>query len=225
MIATLLDGRRGWLALLRDRLSAALARHANAAEWLSFYRAWRRDPRAVGAMAPSSRALAHAITRHVRVGGHVLELGSGTGVFTRALVQRGVPQANLMLVERDPVLADNLRSQFPEALVLEGDVAIGRARSVWPDVYLQPESIICGLPLLNMGLRQQTRVMQGAFAALKPGGEMLLFTYGVRAPLRPAVLHRLRLRAVRVDTVLANMPPAHVWRISRRPSGTGERRP
>lgn len=205
-----------WTAL-RARLSRWLPEHGRAAEWHSFFQAWRRDPRSVGAMAPSSRALARAITAPVLPdAGPVLELGCGTGVFTRALLARGVPEHQLQLVERDAELAQQLRRRFPAAQVLEGDAAARRPHSIWAGVDRAPAAIVCGLPLLNMGFRQQMRVMQGAFSVLRPGGALLLFTYGVRVPLRPAVLHRLGLKATRLETVVANVPPAHVWRVRRR---------
>ncbi|VWD62192.1 phospholipid methyltransferase [Burkholderia contaminans] len=54
-------------------------------EWMLFLRTWLRNPRRVGALAPSSPALAALITADIpRDGAAVIELGAGTGVFTRA---------------------------------------------------------------------------------------------------------------------------------------------
>lgn len=215
----------GALTALRGRVAGFMPPHGAVDEWHSFYRAWRRSPRSIGAMAPSGRALARAITRPVEPDrGPVLELGSGTGVFSRALLARGVAEHALVLVERDPALACGLRQQFPRAQVLEGDAAARAPHAFWPTLHSRPGTIVCGLPLLNMGMRQQLRVMQGAFSVLQPGGALLLFTYGVRVPLRAAVLHRLGLKAVKIDTVMANVPPAHVWRITRRPGHGGPKR-
>lgn len=207
----------GAMSALRSRVAGLMPPRGAVDEWHSFYRAWRRNPRSIGAMAPSGRALARAITQPVEPGrGPVLELGSGTGVFSRALLARGVAEHALLLVERDPALAHGLRQQFPHAQVLQGDAAALASDAIWPRLRARPGTIVCGLPLLNMGMRQQLRVMQGAFSVLQPGGMLLLFTYGMRVPLRPAVLHRLGLKAVKIDTVMANVPPAHVWRVTRR---------
>ena len=210
------DRMANTVAALRTRLSALVPPPAAVADLHSFYRAWRRSPRAVGAMLPSGQALARAITRHVQAGGGaVLELGSGTGVFTRALLARGVAESDLLLVEREPQFVHALRERFPAARVLEGDAARHPQGSVWPSVQCRPAAVVCGLPLLNMDGRQQMRVMQGAFSVLQPDGALLLFTYGLRSPLRPGVLARLGLQAQKVDTVVANVPPAHVWRVTR----------
>ena len=69
-------------------------------DFFQFFRSWISDPRRVAAVAPSGDSLARLMTKHiVPSGGPVLELGAGTGVFTRALVARGVRECDLTLVE------------------------------------------------------------------------------------------------------------------------------
>jgi phospholipid N-methyltransferase len=54
----------------------------------------------VAAILPSGRALASLITKDISAAtGPVLELGPGTGVFTQALLARGVRQQDLTLIE------------------------------------------------------------------------------------------------------------------------------
>ncbi|HYF53350.1 MAG TPA: hypothetical protein VEA41_03745, partial [Salinarimonas sp.] len=68
-----------------------------------FLKAWLRQPLQVAAVAPSSRALAGLMTRGIGpCTGPVVELGPGTGSFTRALLERGVAEADLVLVESEP---------------------------------------------------------------------------------------------------------------------------
>src|SRR5271166_6517937 len=84
-----------------------------------FFRAWIRGPLRVGAVAPSGRRLACLITSEIMLSSApILELGAGTGVFTRALLARGIPEDQLTLVECDPGLAHILQVQFPRARVL-----------------------------------------------------------------------------------------------------------
>ena len=67
---------------------------------LPFFRAWVADPKRVSAISPSSSALAELITSEISPAtGSVLELGPGTGVFTRALIARGLDEGDLTLVE------------------------------------------------------------------------------------------------------------------------------
>jgi phosphatidylethanolamine/phosphatidyl-N-methylethanolamine N-methyltransferase len=76
--------------------------------------------------------------------------------------------------------------------------------------------VVSGLPLLTLGLRAQLEVVAGAFRALRPDGALLQFTYGPACPVPPPLLQRLGLRAERLGSTLANLPPASVYRLTRR---------
>ncbi len=66
-----------------------------------FAREWALAPRSIGAICPSSSRLASVIADEVIAGeGRVLQLGGGTGVVTRALLDAGVPAHQLTVVER-----------------------------------------------------------------------------------------------------------------------------
>lgn len=184
-------------------------------EQLDFYRAWRANPKGIGAVLPSSPGLAAAITREIRAeDGPVLELGSGTGVFTRALLARGVAQSDLALIEMDDAFAEQLAQRFPHAQVCRADAARLMDTPLFGG--RQAAAAVCGLPLLNMPVRQQANIMRGTFSHLQPGGACYLFTYGWRCPISPRVLARLGLRARRVSIVYLNVPPAQVWKLTRR---------
>jgi hypothetical protein len=58
--------------------------------------------------------------------GPVLELGPGTGVFTAALLERGIAERDLTLIEYERDFATLLQDRFPDARVLQLDV-----REMW----------------------------------------------------------------------------------------------
>src|ERR1043165_570196 len=72
-----------------------------AAEHLNFIRGLLARPKNVGAIAPSSPALAKAIAAQVDPTrrGPVLELGPGTGIVTEALIERGVAEERIIAIE------------------------------------------------------------------------------------------------------------------------------
>ncbi|SFI01975.1 phospholipid methyltransferase [Bradyrhizobium sp. Gha] len=180
-----------------------------------FFRALASNPLMVGAIAPSGPVLADLITREVDPSdGPVLELGPGTGVFTEALLARGVRQTDLTLIESGSDFARVLRLRFPEARVLRMDAArLGVSR------LLGNASLGCaisGLPLLNMSARKVTAILIGVFSLLRNGGALYQFTYGVRCPVPRRLLDRLGLKASLHGRVLRNFPPAQVYKIVRR---------
>uniref|UniRef100_A0A8J7VV04 Phospholipid methyltransferase n=1 Tax=Coralloluteibacterium stylophorae TaxID=1776034 RepID=A0A8J7VV04_9GAMM len=176
-------------------------------------------PRRVAAIAPSSRALAALITRGISAAdAPVLELGAGTGVFTRRLVAVGVPQDQLVLVESGPGFARRLRHEFPSSRVLQMDAA----RLGGLDLFAGTGAgaVVSGLPLLSMSSLQVARILKGAFSQLRDGGAFYQFTYGPGCPVPRAVLERYGLRARLVGRTFANLPPAAVFRISRKAVAT-----
>ncbi len=178
----------------------------------AFLRAWLANPLRVSAVAPSSPALAALITSEIAADvGPVLELGPGTGVFTRALLDRGVPEQNLTLVECDPQFAALLEARFPAAKVLRNDAAR------LPTAAAAYGAAVSGLPLLSMPNGTIMRIVRSAFRQMHAEAAFYQFTYGPACPVPRPILERLGLRAVRIGGTLRNLPPASVYRITRQP--------
>jgi phosphatidylethanolamine/phosphatidyl-N-methylethanolamine N-methyltransferase len=184
---------------------------------ISFFLQWLSAPLRVGAIAPSSPQLAKAITAEISAeDAPVIELGAGSGVFTRALIERGIPQARLALVEQSEAFAGQLTAQFPQARVLCIDAAQLEARTAIGSE--RAGAVVSGLPLLLMPAQTVATILERAFECLRPEGAFYQFTYGPRSPVSRDVLDRLGLVAVRVAMALGNFPPAFVYRIRRRTS-------
>ena len=184
------------------------------ADALAFFLAWISAPLRVASVTPSSQALADLITSEISgATGPVLELGPGTGVFTRALIRRQVVESDLTLVELGGDFARLLRLRFPDARVLEIDAAaIGQSPLF--DAAMAGAAI-SGLPLLSMPPPKVTAILAGSFRWLRPEAAFYQFTYGPRCPVAPSVLEPLNLKAERVGRTLRNVPPAAVYRITR----------
>ena len=70
---------------------------------LLFFKQYMRKPFGIGSITPSSQKLALSMVEHVgyRAGDKVVELGPGTGVFTQALLDHGVPKKDIVFVEQN----------------------------------------------------------------------------------------------------------------------------
>jgi phosphatidylethanolamine/phosphatidyl-N-methylethanolamine N-methyltransferase len=180
-----------------------------------FFRAFASNPLAVGAIAPSGNNLARLITSEIsETTGPVLELGPGTGIFTQALIDRGVRESDLTLIEYGSDFMRLLQHRHPEARVLWMDAAWMSSYDLFKE---RPAgAVVSGLPLLNMSPRKVMAILAGAFGNLKPNAAFYQFTYGMKCPIPKALLARLDLRAVCIGRVLRNVPPASVYRITRR---------
>ncbi|NOJ43233.1 class I SAM-dependent methyltransferase [Bradyrhizobium australiense] len=185
-------------------------------DFFSFFLAWMSAPGRVGAIAPSSPALAELITSEITAGsGPIIELGPGTGAFTYQLLRRGVRQEDLTLVEYGSDFMKLLQVRFPGARVLWMDAARLAAQPLYDGAPVG--AVISGLPLLNMSMRKVVSILNGAFSYIRPGGAFYQFTYGMTCPVSPRVLDRLGLKAKLIDRAILNVPPAAVYRLTRRP--------
>lgn len=181
---------------------------------LSFLRAWTADPGRVGAVMPSGASLADLITSEITTASApVLELGPGTGVFTRALLARGVREEDLTLVEAGADFAAMLETRFPKARVLCMDATALPERRVFAGQ--EAGAIVSGIPLLNLQLPEIAAIVGGAFSYLRPDAAFYQFTYGPRSPVPSPVLQKLGLQATSIGRALLNVPPAAVYKITR----------
>lgn len=187
-----------------------------------FFRTWISDPFRVAAIAPSGQSLGRLITSEIDTNhAPVLELGPGTGVFTRALLDRGLRESDLILVEYGAEFSDVLNRRFPNAYILNLDA--GRLIDFELPVSSGVGAVVSGLPLLSMSPRKVMAILRGAFSHLRAGGSFYQFTYGPRCPVPRPILDRLGLKATRIGGTVRNLPPASVYRITRRRSTIGPR--
>jgi len=182
---------------------------------LPFFLSLISNPLRISALAPSSKALAAAITAEISPEhAPVLELGPGTGIFTRALLGRGVAEERLVLVEADRRFATLLGSRFPKARILNIDAST--LVSADPFGSEKAGAVVSGLPLLSIPGDKISAILEGAFACLRPSGAYHQFTYRPSSPVPQATLDRLGLTAKRSHIVVRNIPPAFVYRITRK---------
>ncbi len=186
--------------------------HADRSGVALFLRRWLANPLQMGSVVPSSPALCRRVVQQVRRGADewVVELGAGTGVVSRALLDGGIPAERITVVEIVPDMARHLADTLPGVDVIQGD-----ARAL-PDLLPRPRhgrvgTIVCGIPLVLLPLAQQRRFID-AMEAVAPGRGFLHYSYCVTSPL-PAAKHGLVAR--REAWTPLNIPPASVWRYSR----------
>lgn len=198
-----------------------------------FLKGYVRNPNVVGAVAPSSRALASALCRPFRSFSRpakVLEVGAGTGAVTRYLGVLLGEKDELDICEMQPDFADILERDVLTNAALAPAVTTGRVRLLRSAVQqLTRENwydfVISGLPLTSFELSDVQDVFDVIRRSLKPSGVFSYFEYvGLRKTSRLLSLGRQRARIRSVSaylsqhirdhqfdrqTVLKNIPPAY----------------
>ncbi len=191
-----------------------------------------------GAVLPSSRRLAEAMTRPLQEAAgpkRVLEVGAGTGAFTRSILTALGEGDELHIVELNPIFCRRLESNLITPFRCDHPrVGIHLHRGLIQTVALDGhfDFIVCGLPFNNFPTTVVRSVFRRLLDLLAEGGQLAYFEYAgvgrLAAPLAgPRQRRRLRrLRAIgqilhrrhagRRELVLVNVPPAYAVHLGRR---------
>ena len=174
---------------------------------MAFFALALTRPTLVGALAPSSRRLAHAMAGQVGPAEAVIELGAGTGAVTAAL-RTAAPHVPLVAVELQRHLAAGLERRFPDV-----EVRCGAAHEVLAERALAPRHtvLVSSLPFRSLPEPLRTSTLQALlrFVEADPLRRLVLYTAQPRAPF--ALPRTSRLQWTLRDVVWGNLPPAGVW--------------
>lgn len=207
-----------------------------------FARQYLREPNVVGALAPSSSALALALcepfrrrTRPARV----LEVGAGTGAITRHIGPLLGDHDELDVCEIQPSFADILEREVLAHDSFASARAQGRLRVLCKPVQELTQNnhydfVISGLPLTAFAFEDLQAVLATIRRSLRPGGVFSYFEYvALRRASRLLSFGGKRRRIQRVsaylsehirehqfdrEIVLRNFPPAHARHLRFEPS-------
>jgi len=166
-------------------------------------------PATIGAICPSSRALAAGMAAQVPLdGGLVIELGAGTGVVTQALLDHGVAPENLLVLELSARFAQRLRQRYGQLDIITGNAA-DLSQLVPPGKKVS--AIVSSLPLCSLPAPVTRAILAQWRHLLVDGGMAVQFTYSLRTPHWQ---RSLQARQVSTRTVWGNLPPATIARFS-----------
>jgi phosphatidylethanolamine/phosphatidyl-N-methylethanolamine N-methyltransferase len=176
--------------------------------WI-FWSRFFRNPKAIGAIAPSSkqlgRFLAHTVLQTKP--DIIIEIGAGTGRLTQNLLQSGIQPHQIWVVEMDLHLVKFLKKKFPELNVIHGNAM--DLLSLLPQQILgHVDVIMSGVPLVNLSFQEQARLFYACFQSMKKGGRVIQFSYSPKSPIPSK---RLGVVATRIGHVFCNLPPATIW--------------
>ena len=196
-----------------------------------------KNYRSTGAVLPSSPALAKAMTRSLRAASgpkRLLEVGPGTGPFTKHILKALRTGDELHIVEINPIFAKRL-----DAVLLQPFRK--KHPSVRVELYINPietaplagkfDYIVCGLPFNNFPPNVVRSIFRQLMQMLTPGGELAYFEYAAVRVMKGAVTDdkgRKNLKSIgqmgkvlrrrhkgQRELVLSNVPPAVAVRLTR----------
>jgi len=199
---------------------------------LAFLREFLKNPNRTAAIAPSSPRLAERMLSGLDLAPmrSIVEYGPGTGVFTRAVLERlpdgwlsgctdrpGLDGRAFVAVEFNPELARFVKESFPTVCVenesAERVEAICARHGIAPG---ELDLIISGLGWVGFEPGLCTRMLEATHRMLRPGAEFRTFGYHLGLVMPHAGHFRREIKRLfstvhTTKSVWANLPPAFVY--------------
>jgi phospholipid N-methyltransferase len=188
----------------------------------SFLKEFVKAPTVVGAVAPSSSALAEEMVKGTGLerARAVVEFGPGTGSFSRVIREGLAPGAKFFVIEKSAAMAERFRKTLPGV-----QMYLGSASDV-PELcrieglsgHSCVDVVYSGLPFASFAEDVQRTILERTVQVLRPGGMLVTFAYaGFSAMTAGGRRFRKSLPKYFSDVktsgvVWRNAPPAFVYR-------------
>jgi len=182
-----------------------------------FWSEFLRSPRAVGAVLPSSSALAAAMVAPIDFATslNIVEFGPGTGAFTARIAERLTARHRYVGIEANAQFCQHLATAFPALRFV--NTGAERVADVLADNGMAAaDAIVCGLPWASLPVALQDAIFSQMRQCLPDGGLFVTFAYlqGLCLPGAWALRRRLQRefsQVTRTPVIWANMPPAFTY--------------
>jgi len=185
---------------------------------LKFAKEFITSPINTGALVPSSDRLAELIceSADLKNCSSIVELGPGTGVFTKKILESINKDATFFCIERNHKFVEITRKKCPEINIFE-DNAANIEKYVKQLGLEHVDTIVCGLPWANFSVELQNSIMKAVLSSLKPGGTFVTFAY-LHGRYMPTGIQFKKLlekhfsKVESTDLLWLNIPPAFVYK-------------
>jgi len=175
----------------------------------AFFQEFLKHPLQIGSIIPSSRFLERRLLEVSGIASAktIVELGSGTGGTTRAILN-GMPQhARLLSIEINPHLYASVSRISDDRLIAH----LGNACELKKILFMydmgSPEVVISGIPFSTMSHRTGSQVIEAISSLLSPNGRFVAYQVSKRV----ASLCRPFLGTGQMEVELLNIPPIRIY--------------
>ncbi len=175
----------------------------------AFFQEFLKHPLQIGSIIPSSRFLERRLLEVSGIASAktIVELGSGTGGTTRAILN-GMPQhARLLSIEINPHLYASVSRISDDRLIAH----LGNACELKKILFMydmgHPDVVISGIPFSTMSHRTGSQVIEAISSLLSPNGRFVAYQVSKRV----ASLCRPFLGTGQMEVELLNIPPIRIY--------------
>lgn len=172
-----------------------------------FLNKFLQSPQRVGSITPSSRFLAKAMIKPIdwQTTNTIVELGAGTGTFTRLIQEKKRKDCQVLVFEQDQEMREQLQLKYPFSHYC------AEAKDIYSTIqklgFKEIDCVISGLPFANFSDELRVQIMDDIVRSLKPGGLFIAFQYSLQ--MKKSLM--LLFKETTISFVPINLPPAFVY--------------
>jgi phospholipid N-methyltransferase len=185
----------------------------------NFFKAFFKDAKMVGSIRPSSKHLTKSMLDSVdfKNAKTIVELGPGTGVFTREILSKMAPDAQLLVFEVHDDFYINLNKTIKDERVHFIHDSAEKIEEYLTKYNLhQADAVISSLPLANFPKELRSTIVDAAKNALSDEGLLTQFQYS----LQSKKYLKSKFKDVQIKYTFWNFPPAFIYTCRKSTKGT-----
>ena len=178
-----------------------------------FLQQFLRHPRQVGSVIPSSRYMERRVVALADIANAktIVELGTGTGGITRAILKAMAPDARLVGIEINPRFQELLTCIEDDRLIAHSGSAEHLVEILHQYRLPAPDAVVSGIPFSTMSPELGKRILSVIADALAPGGRFVAYQVSSQV----AKLARPVMGEPRRQLEFLNIPPMRLYRWDR----------
>lgn len=180
-------------------------------EFIKFLTEFVKHPQNIGAITPSSKRLAVKIvdTINFEEAKYIVELGPGTGSFTKEVMKRKKKQTVLILIESNEVFVKELQKQFngDKSVVIIHGLAENIKKYMGKLHIEKVDYVLSGLPFTSLSKKVSSCILKNVKDSIQENGQFILFQYSL---VKKSYIQTF-FPDILIKKVWLNIPPVYVF--------------
>lgn len=176
----------------------------------AFLKEFIRENKTVGSLTPSSRYLASKMLDSIDYSKTkvIVELGPGTGVFTRRIAKKLPANVFLLVFELNEEFYLQLKNEFNQPnIIIIHDSADQILKHLKNNNFERADVVVSSLPLANFDEDLRSSILSKVYETLQEKGKFLQFQYSLQAKKELKNL----FKEVNIGFTALNIPPAFIY--------------
>lgn len=178
---------------------------------MNFFKEYLKNPRSIGAIAPSSKSLIQKITSTIDYNtcNCIVEYGPGTGVFTQNIIKHKKEETKFFVFETNYIFYNMLfnKYRYYKNVFIIYDSAENASLYLKKNNIDYADYIISGLPFTSLPQEVNSNILKETKKIMSNKSQFCLFQYTLLQKKKLSFHFKL----IKQIFVLKNLPPAFVF--------------